>query len=69
MLYILLYDQTKTVMTSRLMSMASLVDSVKGRTIGVSPDGVYVVVGFKEGTLRVFRPHRLIPLFSCLIRS
>lgn len=30
-----------------------LVDSVKGRCIGVSPDGVYVVVGFKEGTLRV----------------
>lgn len=31
-----------------------LVDSVKGRCIGVSPDGVYVVVGFKDGTLRVY---------------
>jgi microtubule-associated protein-like 6 len=30
-----------------------LVDSVKGRSIGVSPDGIYVVVGFKEGTIRV----------------
>jgi microtubule-associated protein-like 6 len=30
-----------------------LSDSVRGRCIGVSPDGVYVVVGFKDGTLRV----------------
>lgn len=30
-----------------------LTDQVRGRSIGVSPDGVYVVVGFKDGTLRV----------------
>ncbi len=30
-----------------------LPDSFKGRCIGVSPDGVYVVCGFKDGTLRV----------------
>lgn len=30
-----------------------LSDSVKGRCIGVSHDGVYVVVGFKDGTVRV----------------
>jgi len=30
-----------------------LTDAVRGRCIGVSPDGVYVVVGFKDGTLRV----------------
>jgi microtubule-associated protein-like 6 len=31
-----------------------LVDSVRGRSIGVSQDGVYVCVGFKDGTVRVY---------------
>lgn len=32
---------------------SDLADSSKGRCIGVSPDGVYVICGFKDGTLRV----------------
>ena len=31
-----------------------LLDAVKGRSIGVSNDGVHVVVGFKDGSLRVY---------------
>ena len=42
-------------METKVNENGELPDSVRGRSIGVSPDGVYVVVGFKDGTLRV--PH------------
>jgi len=31
-----------------------LYDSVKGRSIAVSPDGLWIVVGFKDGTIRLY---------------
>lgn len=30
-------------------------DSVKGRALGISPDGTAIVVGFKDGTLREYQ--------------
>jgi hypothetical protein len=29
-------------------------DSVKGRAVAVSPDGAFIVLGFKDGTVREF---------------
>jgi microtubule-associated protein-like 6 len=31
-----------------------LSDSVKGRAIAVSPDGLWIIMGFKDGTVRLF---------------
>ena len=46
---------------------SDLADSYKGRCIGVSPDGVYVICGFKDGTLRVINNYPLI--FRFLIKN
>lgn len=49
--------KTNTDMTGNEMKSddnGDLLDAVKGRSIGVSNDGVHVVVGFKDGSLRVY---------------
>jgi len=40
--------------TPRDTTTGDLQDQLKGRSIAISPDGEWIIVGFLDGTLRIF---------------
>lgn len=44
----------KNLETPRDKTTGDFDDSVKGRAVAISPDGTYIILGFKDGTVREF---------------